>query len=246
MNRGIRLVVAAVACLVSLPTIGVNAAQAAPPAPKVGACYAYTWKALNGDHGPTKTVSCSKPHTAVTYYVGTFTGAAATSPTPLNPAAVADSGSGCWAAFVRKVGVKAAALTRVRMAYFVPTQAQWDAGARWYRCDATLAKSGTKVAPIPKNFLRSAKKAAGISAYRRCLTVQGKLVACTSGKAHFVARANATLGSASSPYPGDGVVYLSSMQRCSRALGKAFKYATWPLADGWALGQRQATCYVRM
>lgn len=237
--------VAAIACMVSLPMLGVGAAQAAPSAPKVGACYAYSWKALDAASGPTKTVSCSKSHTAVTYYVGTFTGAAAAGTTPVNPAAVADSGSGCWAALVRKIGVKAAALTRVKMGYFVPTQAQWTAGARWYRCDAVLAKSSSKLAPIPKNFLRSAKKASGISAYRRCLTAKGALVTCTSGKARYVARKYATLGSLSAPYPGNSGVSGTSMALCSRALGKAFKYATWPLADGWGLGQRQATCYAR-
>lgn len=237
--------VAAVACAVSLPMLGVSAAQAAPPPPKVGACYTYSWKALDAASGPTKTVSCSKSHTAVTYYVGTFTGAAAASTTPVSSATVADSGSGCWAALVRKVGVKAAALTRVKMGFFVPTQAQWTAGARWYRCDAVLAKTSSALAPIPKNFLRSVKKASGISAYRKCLTTRGKLVACTSGKARYVARKYATLGSLSAPYPGNSGVAGTSMALCSRALGKAFKYATWPLADNWSLGQRQATCYAR-
>jgi hypothetical protein len=245
MKLSLRLTVAALASVLALPMLGMAVADAAPAAPKKGACYAYSIKGLDAAYGPTKTVPCSTKHTAVTYYVGTVTGTAASSASPLDPAVVLATASGCRAAIVRKVGVKAASLTRLTFGYFVPTPAQWAAGARWYRCDAVLAKSSGTLASIPKNFLRVVATAKGISTYRRCLTKGGKVVACTSGKAYFVARKFVTLGTASAAYPGDAEVASSSFARCNRALAKPVRYATWPLAEGWSIGQRTSTCYLR-
>lgn len=245
MKLSLRLTVAALASVLALPMLGLGAAHAAPAAPKKGACYAYSIKGLDAAYGPKRTVSCSEKHTAVTYYVGTVTGAAASSASPLDPAVVLASGSGCRAAIVRKVGVKATSLTRLTYGFFVPTPAQWAAGARWYRCDAVLAKSSSALASIPKNFLRAVATTKGISTYRRCLTKGGKVIACTSSKAYFVARKFVTLASASAAYPGDAEVASSSFARCNRALGKTARYATWPLADLWAFGQRTSTCYLR-
>lgn len=245
MKLTARLSAAVVASVIALPLLGVGAAEAATTPPKTGACYAYSVKALDAASGPTRTVSCSRTHTAVTYFVGTVTGPASAATSHVDPAVVLATGSGCRAALVRKIGVKAASLTRITFGYFVPTQAQWAAGARWYRCDAVLAKSSSALGRIPKNFLRAVKTSAGIATYRRCLTKTGKIIACTSRKAYFSARKYATLGSASAAYPGDTGVADKSFSLCTRALGRAPKYATWPLADGWSIGQRQATCYLR-
>jgi hypothetical protein len=240
-----RLVVATLASVLALPLIGAGSAHAATTAPKKGTCYTYSIKGLDAAHGPTRTVPCAKAHTAVTYYVGTVSGAAAASASPLDPSVVLASGRGCRAALVRRIGEKSAALTRVTYGFFVPTQAQWTAGARWYRCDAVLVKSSASLQTIPKNFLRVASRSAGIEAYRRCLTKGGSTVVCSASKARFVARKFVTLGSPASAYPGDLAVAQESFIRCKKALGTPARYATWPLADLWAFGQRTSTCYLR-
>jgi hypothetical protein len=191
---------------------------------------------------PTSPVSCTRRHTAVTFYVGTVTGAAAASASPIAVAVATQQGRGCVSKF-RALESQRIYLSRAELIFYTPTAAQWQAGARWFRCDATLFTLNA-LANIPTNFLTVTRTIAGINAYRRCLTSTHALTSCALRHTH-VARTYVTLAASTAAYPGPSATRSRSLTLCRRALGKAkVSYTTFPLVDGWSYGERTATCFV--
>jgi hypothetical protein len=120
-----------------------QASKTVPPAmvgaPKVGDCWAtspaliepLTWKGKAA-------VPCAQEHNSVTYVVGTLPGATSYSVIsakgPQTVKAVQES-CGSEAAQTYLGHPSPYAVLRINTAIFAPTQAQWAAGARWFRCD---------------------------------------------------------------------------------------------------------------
>ena len=233
--------VTAMAVAVGLTASGASASASAPTAPRVGACYDYTYQQSLSSSSPTGVVPCKGTHTAVTYQVGTVTGAAGKATSPTAPVVITTSGRACQLAQYKLEGFRIE-LSRVSFTWFVPTQAQWTAGARWFRCDAVLF-SGKSYASIPRRFLSFAKSAAGLRAYRRCATKAGNIVACASAHAYRI-KTFVRLGKLSAPWPGLAAVKARSYRLCSAALGRHPAFRTWPLRNGWVQAQRFSGCYV--
>jgi Septum formation len=116
--------------------------------PVVGECRAITYKQVFAESNSTPPIACSESHTANTFAA------------PLLPADLTwestDAAIGkavsrkCGAAYLDFLGGTdlTRALTAYSSAWFQPTQAQRDAGARWFRCDLILYR-GTKLSPLP-------------------------------------------------------------------------------------------------
>jgi len=217
-------------------------AATVPPAPKVGACYAYTFKQSAAASSPTKPVSCKGRHTAVTFFVGKVTGTPARSKSPTAAAVVAQEERGCQLRWVSLMGAKVI-MTRAQFAFYTPTPAQWKAGARWFRCDGVL-RTGDAYVSIPANFLTFARTSAGVAAYLRCVNVAQAIVTCRGTHA-LIAKTYVVLGSATARYPGDAATLNRAMTLCAKALPTlTVEYVNYPLATGWAAGARTAPCYV--
>ena len=90
----------------------------------------------------TRTVDCREPHTAQTYAVGTM-------PAALSDAGYDDRAVGAFAydtcskRFLRFLGADESLSMRTVLswAWFRPSPAAWEKGARWYRCDVSAAAS---------------------------------------------------------------------------------------------------------
>jgi Septum formation len=224
-------------------------AETTSSVPKVGQCYNYTYAQSAGESLPTRHLSCTKKHTAVTYYVGKFSGAAAKSSSPTAKVVEAALAFACTRQLYSKLGPKVT-LTRAFQAftYFEPTAAQWKAGARFYVCDATLFREHpTEFQSIPANYLKVIRTSAGQKKYRWCMTSTFATVPCTSKHA-TKALTYVTLGKVSEAYPGDAVVVLRTEKACLKAVprvsGHAWGGTFWrPPAAWWPIGARTATCF---
>jgi len=225
-------------------------ASAAVATPRVGQCYNYTFAQANtASASPTVAVSCFARHTAVTFYVGTVSGSAARSSTPTAIAVVLQVAQVCNLRLSSSLG-STVRLTRAFPAnqVFVPTAAQWSAGARFYRCDADLASSNTSLAAIPSNFIPVIKTSTGVSRYRWCLTTRAATTSCAATH-YYSAITWVSLGTATAPYPGAAVTTRRAESLCVGAISRLVKrrfawYSVWPSSVNWAYGLRSATCFV--
>jgi Septum formation len=113
-------------------------------APALGTCYQMTRSAARAVSNDDSGVSCSAPHTSMTYHVGHF------------PADMVDGDTqvafrGCTGNLPKGVGltskeVQSSILTWI---WFEPTTAEWSAGARWYRCDVIAQQGNGALKPLP-------------------------------------------------------------------------------------------------
>jgi hypothetical protein len=241
MLRGIVTTIVLTAALLPAASAPATAATKPPP-PKVGACYNYTNKQSAAASSPTRAVSCAGRHTAVTYFVGTVTGTPARSTSPTSAAVVAQEGRACQLRWVSLMGARIG-MSRANFTYFTPTVAQWKAGARWFRCDG-VANALNALVTIPANFLTFARSAAGITAYKRCLTSTHLVTACSATHALMV-KTYVVLGTATARFPGASALLTRTSTLCDAASPTpAVVWVTYPLAVGWAAGARTGDCYV--
>jgi hypothetical protein len=125
----------------------------ANPAPKVGEC----WNTTLADadawadwSGPAAT-SCSHTHVLYTYGIGEVKGVSASdwtakgSTTALDPTIAATAEKTCDASYGKLLPTLVWSQQLVKSYFFVPSQAQWKAGARWVRCDVGVTATGTSV-----------------------------------------------------------------------------------------------------
>lgn len=138
---------AAVVCAAAITLLPVSAFAADPPAaPPVGSCHAVTMAEFSAASDPDPAVSCSATHQSLTVKAFALpSGVGRTDQQRITDLA----GKQCYPAVAARVGGWP---TMVRSLYdlllFVPTQSQWDAGARWVRCDLFLwAAKGIQALP---------------------------------------------------------------------------------------------------
>ncbi|MEU0558707.1 septum formation family protein [Dactylosporangium sp. NPDC006015] len=116
------------------------AAEPAPPRggpdPAVGAC----WQGhglhvvLTAEATPTESVACEVPHQLETVAVGHVPKALARRDAPPQRAELTGEFAGCGRTAGEYLGADWRTLD-VSLLLFAPTAEQWQAGARWYRCD---------------------------------------------------------------------------------------------------------------
>ena len=117
--------------------------------PKVGEC----WNATNSeadnwsDWQGQPSTPCSKSHTLYTYSIGTISGVSANtwaksaSSDQTSTAVAARADDACsTATLLPKLGWTQ---QLVQGFFFLPSKAQWKAGARWIRCDVGVLAFGT-------------------------------------------------------------------------------------------------------
>ena len=99
--------------------------------PLVGNCYNYTASDVAGDGSTKGPVKCTATHTAETYRVGVWK--EVKGPFELE-------NNETWAV-ANKLCQPFKGQSRFfnYWAYYLPTQAQWNAGQRWIRCDAMIS-----------------------------------------------------------------------------------------------------------
>ncbi len=236
----------AVVLLVACAAAGAAPAPAqatAPPPPRVGSCYTYTFAQAQVLSLAAAPVPCRGNHTAVTYFVGRLTGPAAAGPV-ITALAVRSAANVCTVRQLSVLGPRVLLTRSDPFNAFMPTNAQWTAGARWFRCDAVLYASDTSLQRIPANFVRRIRTTSGVNAYRACLTAAGKKVPCSRPHT-YAASTYSSLGSRTAAYPGDRTVKARAIAACRRLLPRNGRriYVEWPTAHAWSIGRRYVQCF---
>lgn len=225
--------------------------------PDVDACRLLTPQHITQPTNDTAPVACTEPHTAETFLVGSFTG-------DLAKAEVDDAALGahayhaCQQEFMAFLGgdeslVKRSTLT---WAWFRPSERGWDAGARWFRCDAIGGGEQSK------EFVQLPKTVEGVLLGRpddRWLvcaegpTVAGSVKVPCSEPHDWRAISTIVLGRADDPYPGDSEVEVKTREFCSDQVGAWLNYPivdydfgfTWFHEGEWKAGNRRSVCWAK-
>ncbi len=233
---------------------GVSAADAAVP--DLGACRMLTPGDVALPSSSTATVDCTEPHTAQTFAVGTV-------PSDLTDASYDDSRVAAYAYryctdhFIDYTGAdeSLAMRTILSWAWFRPSKAAWDSGARWFRCDVIgggdQAKSYVDLPTDAKGLLLG-RPADRWMVCADGATVAGSVKVPCSAKHTWRAVTTIVLGSATDTYPGDTEVQQRTKDFCSKSVGAWLDYPvdynfgySWFQRPEWDAGNRRSVCWAR-
>jgi putative regulator of septum formation len=256
----VRLAVLALMALLSISLSGCGDGNAAPAAekkaPKLGACRVLAPEDVAKRANSSAVVACSEKHTAETYAVGDL-------PKKYDDADYDDKSLGAWAyntcsdGFKDFLGADESLVMRtvVSWAWFRPTQAAWDSGARWYRCDVVGGgEQSRKYVDLPqsaKGLLLGRPK----DTWMVCAdgnTVSGSVKLPCTEPHNWRAVTTISLGNAGDPYPGDRVSEVKTRDFCSKSVGAWLNYPvdydfgyTWFHQAEWDAGNRRSVCWAK-
>lgn len=140
--------------------------------------------------------------------------------------------------------------------WFRPSQAAWDKGARWYRCDVLGGSAGAKrLIDLPtttKGLLNAGRPADRWMTCARGKSVDtGMRVACSQPH-DWRAVTTIKLGESGDTYPGDAAVQAKTKSYCQGSVSawlgypKDYQYGyTWFGQDEWSAGNRRAVCWAK-
>ena len=181
------------ACAVPIGPI-IQKALAVPPPPKIGTCHNLdyidiTSKAVYFDSKPP--VDCTEPHTSVTYKTGDL-------PMTLSMKSFEVRNAGADAAIdfaeraCKKAVTKATGLTQGQIEAswlthtpFLPTLAEVQDGANWFRCDLAAIFDETALQLPPTSQIPLFKDGVLPDSLALCATQRGALVLCTQRHAYL-------------------------------------------------------------
>ena len=232
----------------------VPASEEEPPV--LGACRQLRPGDVEQPSNDAATVDCAKPHTSETYAVGQLPGT-------FDDADYDDDALGAWAyrtcskAFMDFLGADESLVMRtvVSWAWFRPSQAAWDAGARWYRCDVVGGGEQSK------EYVDLPRTAKGLLLGRPddrwmvCAdgpTVAGSVKVPCADPHQWRAVTTISLGEKGDGYPGDRVVEVTTRDYCSKSVGAWLNYPvdydfgyTWFHQAEWDAGNRRSVCWAK-
>lgn len=152
----------------------------------------------------------------------------------------------CFPAFNSKLGRTESLRQKsaYSMAWFYPTQAQKDAGARWLRCDLILL-GGSTLQPITRNATPILPAAPLSKSVKSCLAGPADSIRLTVCSKTHRYRATGTWLVDRTYYPGPDLAAIAN-RRCP-SLVSTPRYYYWVAMgkDSWKAGDRTITCYSR-
>ncbi|MGA9346895.1 MAG: septum formation family protein [Nocardioidaceae bacterium] len=236
---------------------GSAAASAPAPAPRSDTCHELTFGQIGRYANSSAPVPCAKPHTSYTFAVQQLPSDVAFKGVDIGNDAVQEKASlQCRSAYASYVGGSAAvrSLSRLSVTYFLPSQPDFDKGARWVRCDVIGLQSSRVLADLPLELKGFNTRDTALDDYGLCSqgdpgTTGAMLVMCSQDHT-FRALSALRLGADSDAYPGESVAMTDGQKRCDKlvsdtlGVGGGYSYAwTYPSADDWANGQRFGFCW---
>ncbi len=224
--------------------------------PALGACRVLTPEDVAAASNATEAVECAEEHTAQTYAVGQL-------PATFEEAEQDDERLGgfayktCSSKFMKFLGADESLVMRtvVSWAWFRPSAAAWEQGARWYRCDIVGGgEQSESFRPLPET-------AEGLLLGRPddtwMVCVAGPTVAdslkipCTE-KHDWRAVTTIKVGEPEDPYPGDRIVEVTTRDYCSDSVLAWLNYPldfefgyTWFHEAEWEAGNRRSVCWAK-
>lgn len=237
--------------LAAAPSVGaIEAAQ-----PVQDACYDYRAAGTKAQAATAPPVPCEGDHTAQTFYVRSLPDSFGV-PDKANAKKRLRVARACTVdAMNSYLGLTNTNIpSRFQIVTVFPTDAQWNAGERWMRCDVVL-RGG-------KTYARFADTAPALVAvtpreqFDFCTpNVPGSRTKaaypCTKPKKNWIMVAERDLGKIGSNFPGTRSVERKAKRICER-IGNKYTvrkkffpwWAIWPTGNGWRDGDRTAQCFV--
>jgi hypothetical protein len=195
MNRTLRALGATAALVLVAGLLGTGSAVAGETtsdpmggAPAVGACYDLTLKQANLHAAPARPVPCSGRHTMVVTAVGTIPASVDWATLDLDkryPAALRRAiDSTCNPAVRKLLGSETRrALTLYQDYFFAPTEAEIEAGARWFSCEVVL-RAGNALLPMPQGQPAKLGRTIPDQVARCAKAVKSEYVSVACSRAH--------------------------------------------------------------
>jgi Septum formation len=235
---------------------GGDGAGASTAAPDVGVCRVLTPADVGHPTNATGPVPCSQPHTAQTYAVDSLP-AEFLHAVYDDPDVASYAYRTCTEQFMAFTGADESLSMRTILswAWFRPSTAAWDHGARWFRCDVVGGGGqSTSYLDLPtttQDLLTGRPKDAWMVCAQGA-TVDGSVkVPCTE-KHDWRAVTTIVLGDGSAHYPGDAAVQARSKDFCSKSVGAWLDYPvdydfgySWFQQPEWDAGNRRSVCWAR-
>lgn len=237
MSIALLVSVALVAAVLSL--LGAESAYAGAnyQQPKVGQCRQLTGAQSRAATNSTRPIRCSASHTAQTVGVGMLS--ARTARSSKSKIRLVQQRT-CQRLFNGYVGrsTAARAMSAFTLRVFSPTPAQKRHGARWFRCDAVLPRSGS-LTPI-RTTRRPLLSSPTPTNQALCQTSAGAATTCDAKHTYKATRAWSIRATA---YPGAVAVRQAARSGCdSRVSTTRFRYDA-PTAAEWQVGRRYVVCF---
>ncbi|HEY3530288.1 MAG TPA: septum formation family protein [Nocardioides sp.] len=224
--------------------------------PDLGACRLLSPDDVSQPSNSTEPVSCDQPHTAQTYAVGPLPGEFVHASYDDGKVA-AFAYKTCSAKFIHFTGADASLAMRsiLSWAWFRPSQAAWDQGARWYRCDVVGGGQQSRTLvdlPSRTKGLLLGRPDDDWMVCAQGTTVSSAVKIPCSQKHNWRAVTTIVLGAAGDPYPGDEVVKARTRDFCSKSVGAWLDYPvdydfgySWFHEVEWDAGNRRSVCWAR-
>jgi Septum formation len=227
--------------------------------PRAGVCRKIRLSDLNTVVNDRPGVPCRGDHTSVTYHVGTLANRVAADASSSGDDRVeAAADRLCARAFPPYVGGTRSdrALSSLRITYFLPEAQEFQAGARWVRCDLFAYASQTALAALPGRMMKALDKPVVRSRMGICSTVgpdRPTFEHIVCARAHrWRAVSLVRLDDDAAPFPGPRRLAQRARQRCEPIVRayldtrEAFAYGfEVPRAASWNNGQRFGYCWAR-
>jgi hypothetical protein len=224
--------------------------------PEVGSCRVLTPADVQRTSNDAAPVDCKRKHTAETFAVGDFPEEVAGDDID-DPALGRHVFDECEKEFHRFLGGDESLVMRstVTWAWFRPSQAAWDRGARWWRCDVVGGgEQSTSLVTLPRT---AEGMLLGEPDDRWLVCVDGPSVAdsvkipCTQEHT-WRAVGTIVLGESGEPYPGDRAVAVHTRNSCSEWVGAWLNYPvdydygyTFFHEAEWEAGNRRSICWAK-
>lgn len=233
------------------PTAVINV----PPRPEDRACYRLDFDAAVAPTNASRAVPCTRPHTAVTYSVGSLRklldGRSQAVDTRQVQARVARECPRRFAAFIGGTADDRR-LSMLRAVWFTPTLAEAGAGADWFRCDVIAVAGQGGLARLTGRLKGVLATTAGRDRFGMCGTAEPgttefSRVICSRSHSW---RAIRTVNFPAGRYPGTATVrdageepcQAAARDRADDALNFQWGYE-WPTAEQWKGGQTYGLCW---
>lgn len=227
----------------------------AAPRPADRACYALSFDAAVAPTSDAPPVACTRPHTSMTFAVGTLDTVVDGHLLAVDSARVqAQPARECPRLLARFLGGSAddLHLSMFRSVWFTPSVEESDAGADFYRCDVIAVARENRLAPLTGRLAGVLSRPAARAAYGMCGTAEPgtRSFARVICSAPHSWRAIRTVDLAGRRYPGEARVRAAGQETCKDA-GRAVASDTldfqwgyeWPTAKQWADGQHHGLCW---
>ena len=262
-GRGVRLACLVTAALLALSGCGEDTDGNADPSqldsvepPELGACRVLTPEDVDQRSNASRTVDCESRHTAETFAVGEL-------PADLHDVDYESEELGAFAyetcseRFESFLGADESLVMRTVMswAWFRPSEAAWEAGARWYRCDVVgggpQSKRFVELPTTARGLLEGKPKDKWLVCVNGDSVQSAPKIPCTEP---HVWRAVTTikLGQPEDPFPGDRLVEVTTRDYCSDSVGAWLGYPpeydfgyTWFHEAEWKAGNRRSVCWAK-